>query len=377
MNNQVLIVAEHDLTSKGGIQRNVASVTQRLSGEFIFDAVVFTHMEEEEKRTFSNYRDIYCIPCDQAKGRLFKLLENLTRPLRILYRAAQIIKKNKYDAIHCHDMKKAPILLWAAKKRGVPVRIMHCHNPAEGEPVHGIRKFYFDRIGALVNPCSNVKIGCSRDACDSIFRDQAPKAFVVNDGIDLTYFDPLKFKKGPHDTINFIHVGRFTYQKNHEFLLRVFREINKALPHTRLTLVGWGKLEDQIYRDIASLGLKDVVRLLPGDSDIPECMSRADYMIFPSRYEGLGDVLIEAQSMEIMCFAADCVPRETDLGLCDYLSLDSGSGRWAEYIIRFIESSERAERHLDKEKQAAFDVAVIISTYAAIYRGEVQFQADP
>lgn len=370
MNNRVLIVAEHDLTSKGGIQKNMARITTHLSGEFLFDAVVYTNMSEDEKRKFKCYQNIYCIPCDCDKGKLQKLIENITRPLRIFINANRIIRKGKYGAIHCHDTQKAPIFLWVAKRKGVPIRIMHCHNPITREPEHGIRKLYFDCMRSLVNPCSNVKFGPSRDACISIFRDQADKSFVVNVGLDLSSFDPSKYEKEPKDTIDFIHVGRFTYQKNHEFLLKVFALIRKEIANARLVLIGWGVLEQNIRQEIESLGIQDIVEILPGDSDIPECMSKADYMVFPSRYEGLGRVLIEAQSMGIMCFASDCIPRETDLGLCDYISLNDDPDAWAKHIIQFIKSNSRQSRELNKKLQSAFDINSIVKKFAEIYRGE-------
>lgn len=370
MNNRILMVAEHDLSAKGGIQRNMARITARLSGEFVFDAVVFTNMSEKEKKQFQCYRNIYCIPCDSDKGKLRKLIENITRLIRILINANRIIQRGKYGAIHCHDTTKAPFFLWVAKKKGVPIRIMHCHNPATREPEHGIRKLYFDRVESLVNPCSNVKFGPSKDACISTFKEQADQSFVVNVGLDLSSFNPSRFKQETKDTIDFIHVGRFTYQKNHEFLLKVFALISKKIPNARLTLVGWGELEDTIRKDIEALGIQDIVRMLPGDSDIAECMSKADYMIFPSRYEGLGRALIEAQSMGVMCFASDHIPRETDLGLCDYISLNEDQDAWAKHITRFINDNSKRLRQLNKNNLLNFNVDTIIRTYAEIYRGE-------
>ena len=96
VNNRVLIVAEHDLTSKGGIQKNLADITAFLSGEFLFDAVVYNSMSEDEKKYFKNYQNIYCIPCDCDKGKFRKLIENITRPLRVYIKANQIIQKGKY-----------------------------------------------------------------------------------------------------------------------------------------------------------------------------------------------------------------------------------------------------------------------------------------
>lgn len=369
MKKRVLIIAEHDLTSKGGIQHVIQSITSHLTDRYDFDIVVFTYMTEDEKKSFGQYKNIYCIPCDNAASKIERIIENISRPFRIILVARKILRKNKYTAIHCHDTLKAPLFLLEARRYKVPIRIMQCHNPLEKETVAFPKKIYYSIMKSLVNPMTNVKIGCSKDACKSIFGKEASKSFVVNNSVDLLRFNSDKYSVRDPDTINFIHVGRFTYQKNHEFLLKVFRSVNNYLPQSRLTLIGWGKLSKKINEQIDTLKLHSVVTILPPDFDIPLLMSKANYMIFPSRYEGLGIALIEAQSMNIMCFASDCIPRETDIGLCDYLPLEDGIEGWTKYIVDFIHGRIRENRKLSKEKQEKFDVNRIIETYAEIYEG--------
>lgn len=366
---RVLIIAEHDLTSKGGIQQNMQSVTTHLADRYDFDVVVFTNMTEQEKKGYAQYKNIYCVPCDVTGRKIVRLIENILRPFKLSKAARRILNDNQYCAIHCHDTLKAPLFLLEAKKKNVPVRIMHCHNPSEKDPVGFLKKMYYNFMESLVNPTTNVKIGCSKDACKSTYGEQSSKSFVVNNEIDLSCFDPNKYDSVEYDKLNFIHVGRFTHQKNHEFLLNVFHGIHNIYPHANLKLVGWGVLDKDIRDQIDKLGLHESVTILPPDSNIPLLMSQASYMIFPSRYEGLGRVLIEAQSMNIMCFASNCIPEETDLGLCDYLDLDSGSEKWIEHIVDFIHNGKRTSREIDRKKQSAFDVKNIIQTYADIYEG--------
>ena len=73
--------------------------------------------------------------------------------------------------------------------------------------------------------------------------------------------------------------------------------------------------------------------------------------------------------MNIMCFASNCIPEETDLGLCDYLDLNSGADSWSRHIVDFISGDVRTSREINKEKQSAFDVKNIIQTYVDIYEG--------
>lgn len=368
MKKRILIIAEYDLTSKGGIQFIIESITKNLANKYDFDIVVFTHMTVEEKSKYKQYKNIYCLPCNIQNKKIIRILENLTRPFRILKLARKLFKENSYAVVHGNDTLKAPLLFLEAKRKKVPIIIMQCHNPLKREKVSFLKGLYYKSVTSLVNITTNVKIGCSKDACKSTFKKDFNKSFVVNNSIDLKRFSLKKYKK-IDDTINFIHVGRFTYQKNHKFLLEVFYKIYKKYSKVNLTLIGWGELEEDIHNQIDKLELNNVVKILPSSTDVSLAMREADYMIFPSRYEGLGIALIEAQSMEVMCFASDCIPKETDLGLCDYLAINSGVENWANYIINFISKDLRKNKKLDKIKQSKFDIKNVIKVYSDIYEG--------
>lgn len=367
MGKKVLAVSEHDLCSKGGIQHVMNSIQIRLCDEFIFDAVSFSKMSENEKAQFSGYHNIFTVNCD-SNSRIAKCFENMIRPFKLLICALNIVKKGHYDAVHVHDTLKGGWFLFAAKMNKVPVRVMHCHNPESRDPKNFLMRLYCSQMKKMVNKCSNVKIGCSEDACKSIFGNNS-HSFVVNNETDMQWFNPANYPP-KNNEYRFVHVGRFTYQKNHEFLLKVFEKIHKKIPNACLDLVGWGQLENDVKHQISEAGLSECVNIYSGNSDVAERMSRGTYMIFPSRYEGLGRVLIEAQIMNVMCFASDCIPKETDLGLCEYLSLEKGVDYWANYIIDFINNNEIVTHSLNNDKAALFDIDNIINTYSEIYRGE-------
>src|SRR5690606_30100336 len=68
------------------------------------------------------------------------------------------------------------------------------------------------------------------------------------------------------------HIGRFSSQKNHLFLLEVFKAVYEQNPNTVLLLVGEGKLRERIEKKINELGLNDNVILTGVRSDIPELL---------------------------------------------------------------------------------------------------------
>ena len=364
---RILIVTEYNLTSLGGIQKVISDITTRLHKKYIFDAVVFEKMDESQKNRFTQFNEIFCIPCNiSSRKGIGRLKECILRPLRIKSALSKIIKKNYYDVIHCHDVLKGGYALEIAYKNDIKIRICQAHNPRVTYHSNILKNCYYNHMKRKIK-YSNVKIGVSELAARSIFNNQ--KYIVIRNGIDLDNFNLGNFvSKKKNDYINFIHVGRFTFQKNHTFLLEVFSLIHNRIKHTSLKLVGWGEDESKIRQYIGDNKLDDCVTLLAGDSDVPKLMSSADYMIFPSRYEGLGIVLLEAQAMNIMCFASDVITSEIkDIGLCEMLPLSLGAAAWANYIIDFINNSKRNHYHLNKDVLNEFNINNVVKKYEDVY----------
>ena len=366
---RILIVVWSNLNNSGGVQNGIKHMTSVLKDEFVFDIVTFFRVDPDNLGAYSIFDKIHCIPCNRS-NKIAKLFEYLFRPLRLYRGAMRILGEVEYDVVHCHDLQLGAYFMRAAKQCNVPIRICHSHNPDAVKKNDLFRKVYCTLLRPIVNKNSNVKIGCSKKACDYMFGEKTDGTFVVNNELILADFDLNKYPRNDTGTVRFVHVGRFTYQKNHDFLLDTFNYIHKRIKESSLTLVGWGELETPLKEKISQYGIEEVVTFLPHTSNIPEVFSNADYMIFPSRFEGLGRVLIEAQAMGVMCFASDVVPDETALGCCKYFSLSDGYEKWGNRIIEFIQTGEREKYSINRELLSTFDINHVADKYAAIYRGE-------
>jgi glycosyltransferase involved in cell wall biosynthesis len=140
----------------------------------------------------------------------------------------------------------------------------------------------------------------------------------------------------PPDAFVIGHVGRFDEQKNHLFLVEIAAEVAKREPKMRLLLVGDGLLRPKIEQKIAQLGLTDRTIFAGSRHDVPRLMlSAMDVFLFPSLYEGLGLVLIEAQAAGLPCIFSDVVPEEADLvkPLIRRFSLSEPASVWADAIL--------------------------------------------
>lgn len=168
---------------------------------------------------------------------------------------------------------------------------------------------------------------------------------VIKNGIDFNKFINVDKTKEfireelsiPKDAYVIGNVGRWSYQKNPEFTLKVFNEISKQNAKAFLLMVGHGNLKNQIKNFIIENKLSNKVMLLSHRDDISELFKAMDVFLFPSRYEGLGIVLIEAQVSNLKCVCSDKIPNEAfQSDLITKLSLNDPIDNWVEACLNPI-----------------------------------------
>ena len=257
-------------------------------------------------------------------------LADFFRPLSLFWHTRRAIRRyGPYDAVHCHNEFDMAGSLAAARAMKVPARVGHVHKDwsLRGGPVTMLYRALCRRA---ILSCATARLGCSRQACGAFYGPG--KGETVYNPYDETRFVPGKAgDRPPH----ILQVGYFCDNKNQLFTLDVFARLAARLPEARLTLVGAaeGEYGGKVLRAIEDRGLMDRVTLLPPDADVPALMRECGLLLFPSRAEGFGMVLIEAQASGLHCVSSDSVPRETDLGGVTYLPLSLGAQAWAEAIL--------------------------------------------
>ncbi len=264
------------------------------------------------------------------------------------YRALNRILKNGYDVVHVHGnsaMMSAEMFL--AKRHKIPKRIAHAHNTT-------CDHMTMNRIlQPLLRRCTTERIACSEDAAKWCFPEQP--CHVINNAIDAARFafdaekrNRIRREIGlSEDAFVLGHVGYFNEQKNHDWLIDVFAAVHKRSPEAVLVLVGSGDLEPMIDEKAEKLGLKLFIYKLGQRADVNEIMCAMDCFVFPSKWEGLGIVLIEAQCSGLCCCISDVIPQEATMledSVCR-LSLESHADSWADAVEKTRMSlAERAER---------------------------------
>lgn len=362
--------------ANGGIEAFCLNVNQNIQSEkFIFDYFLTLGFDEYHKKNVLN-----------KKGKVFnvrymKVPNYIIKNMKIFYIAKKILKENgPYSAVHIHNCKGMSSILLAATICRVPVRATHSHSSFDTKAESNILKIKIKISSIIDNIFINLfatnKLGCSKNACKSMYGQDClndKRTEVIFNGIDLDKFNPSKYNKNKlidkyevnKFNINFINVGRYTEEKNQLFLIDTFYELNKIRDDVQLTIIGYGELENKIKNHIEKLNLQDKVKLMPHDSSIPEVLSTMDYFILPSLCEGLGIVLIEAQAMGLSCFASAYVPKEANIGLCNYIKLEDGPKKWAEEISNYIQNTKNQK--IDLDKLSKYDIKNVVKRLEEIY----------
>lgn len=257
----------------------------------------------------------------------------------------RILRENDpYQIVHSHVHHFSGYILYLAYQAGVPICIAHSHVDSSALEANRawLRRLYLVFTKYLIARHASVGLGCSHVANADLFGlnwRSDPRWQLLYYGINLAPFqkriDPGKIRSElniPVDAFVIGHVGRFEPQKNHRFLLEIFALIAKQEQQAYLLLVGEGVLRPSIDKQVREMGLADRVIFAGSRPDVPELMQGAmDVFLFPSQYEGLPLVLLEAQAAGLPCLISDVITQEVEVVklLIKRLSLSHSVSQWA------------------------------------------------
>lgn len=266
----------------------------------------------------------------------------------------KIMKSGKYDAVHAHTSYHCGIVAMVAFFAKVPVRISHSRTT--GTKQKSKLKSVFLSLGrCLVNMFSTHKFAISSDAGKFLFGkskfEVVPNAIDTNKYLDILPDGISQFKSElsiAEDKTVIGQIGRFDSMKNHEFTLKWFLQFLKIKTDAVLVFVGDGPLRKDIEKQASELDIKDKVIFTGVRGDVPKFIHIFDVMIFPSVFEGLGGVVLEAQAAGVPSVVSDGVPHETDLGLgmVERCSLESDFCEWNNAILQSLSKQNVSQEEI-------------------------------
>lgn len=285
----------------------------------------------------------------RALGSALIVCPHTRQPLRYAREFTRILRAHgPYDVVHSHVHHYSGLVLRLAKRAGVPVRIAHSHLDASEFEMQASprRRAYLQLMRHWLDAAATDGLAASRQAAADLFGpgwEADARYRTLFCGVDLSPFGACVCRDAvraefhiPQDAFVIGHVGRFTEQKNHAFLLDVAAEVVRRDANAHFLLVGEGELRPAMMARAAALGLAGHFIFAGSRADVPRLMRGAmDAFLFPSRYEGLGLVLVEAQAAGLPCVLADAVPCEADIvpPLVHRRSLRQPAGAWADALL--------------------------------------------
>jgi len=295
---------------------------------------------------------------------------------------ATVTAHGPYDIVHSHrDNIDGLVLTWAAEL-GIPVRISHSHNDLRNveRSLPLVKRHYARFKRKMLHRSMTFGLACSTDAAACQFgagwKDD-PRIALLRYGIDLVPFrEPVDRAtvRGSfgirEDAFVIGHVGRFVDQKNHEMLIHIMRKVVDQDPSAHLLLVGRGPLQHDIFNLTQSLELTEHIHFAGLRPDIARLMRGAmDVFVFPSKHEGLGIVMLEAQAAGIPVVASTAVPKDATVipELVKRCSVSDPPTVWANAIMR-VKGQRKVDNtaciaEVSKEHDAANAAALIEKVY--------------
>lgn len=268
--------------NQGGVENFIMNFYRKIDKSKIqFDFLVNRkgYFDDEIKKMGGK---IYYIPALQKVGQI-KYQKNLDTFFQ---------NHNEYKIVHSHLNQVTGLILERAKKANIPVRIAHSHNSKS--PKNIVIRCYKNYLGNKIFNSANVYFACSKVAADWLFKGYSEKAIIINNAIDVDKFIYNQEKrKKIRQELNIVndkmmligHVGRFNKQKNHLFLLKIFKDLLNKKDDCMLLLIGEGKLKNKIIKLIYKYGLENKVKLLGTRKDVNDILQGIDVLLFPSLYE--------------------------------------------------------------------------------------------
>jgi glycosyltransferase involved in cell wall biosynthesis len=361
---RILVIGQG--SNPGGVEAVIKRYYEAVKNNIQFDFIVCTDTCYNQEYYESNNCEIFFVKSAQFRHPL-----KYKKEIKNFFKN----KKNTYDAIWCNccDLANFGYIVKQAEKIGIKKRIVHAHN---NQLMHTGKKRYFYK---LMHNYWKYKIdryatdfwACSEEAGKFFYKNnilKSDKFRIINNAIEVKKYyrnehvrNEVRAQLGISDNNIVIgNVGRFQYQKNHDFLIDIYNSFCKKYPDSRLILVGQGVEEAAIKNKVKSLNIEKNVIYMGIRNDVNKIMQAIDAFVLPSRFEGLGIVLIEAQAAGVPCVTSkNVVPSVVNVtGNVEFVGLDEAVDKWVEAIEMQMNKKIDYKESNIKVTEAGYDIEI-------------------
>lgn len=274
------------------------------------------------------------------------------------------VKENKYNYVlrmTSHSLGVLDLLI--SKSAGAKQLVLRSTNAGNNS---GVFSMLLDKVFFLLPMfVPTLKIAPSTEAAEFVFGKNCTKnrkVGILKNAIpiesykfDIEKRNMIRKELGLDNKLVVGHIGRFNAQKNHKFLIEIFKEIVNFNDDAILLLVGKGELEKEIQRQIDNLNLNKNVIFAGIRKDVPSLLMAMDVMVFPSFFEGMPNVIIEAQATGLPCVLSNTITKEVAItDIVTFLPLEANWLEWSGIVLN--KKSTYREAYAERVKRAGYDI---------------------
>ncbi len=321
-------------------------------------------------------------------GKIYNIISRKKNPIKHYWQWISLLykKRKEIQGVVLNSLGLTYVFpLLISRLFNYPIRIMHSHNSDYDIELDVIRKLIILLNKVILNFSVTDRFACSNKAGIWMFGHQKYKViknainsndFIYNEKIRISKRNEFNFK-----STDYIigHVGRFSKQKNHEFLIEIFHELTKMSGDVKLLLIGGvsgngdTSYLERIKQLVSEYKLDDKVIFCGLRKDVNDLMQAMDCFLLPSLFEGLPVTGVEIQAAGVPCIFSDVITRE--VAITDdvvFLSLNDSPLVWAEKIIsmRNITKKNRSKEIID----AGYDINTEVKRIMEYYEHHVNIE---
>lgn len=259
----------------------------------------------------------------QMGGNIYKIKSKTKNPIRNFMDIKRIVKNNKYNnVIRISQNSISTIDLLAAKLGGAKNTIFRSSNSdACSSLIANICHYLFRPISYMI---PKLKVAPSDKAAIFMFGSRNFKkgnVLILNNSFDLKKYefdelfrDEIRSEFNiPENSIIIGHVGRFSSQKNHVFIIDLATKILEKNKNVYFFLIGVGELEKDIKETVKKNKIEKNVIFLGVREDVNKLYSAFDIFILPSLYEGMPNCVLEAQVSGLTCLVSNRITEKVNI----------------------------------------------------------------
>lgn len=323
----------------------------------------FSHIQSDKFEVHLISQDIVIPQCLEQFKQLGFHVHIVTHKRKSLwkntYEIWKILRTERFDITHSHMTLTNFYVLFLAWLCKCKIRISHSHNAFI--PKNRVTQLKYTLLKFINKLPANFFFACGIDAATFLFGEKKlPSVYLLNNAIDYNKF---KFNPSIRETVRkelnienkfcIGHIGRFSTQKNHKYIIELTKELKKEIPNLVVLSIGSGELQHQIEEEVKQNSLSDYFLFIGPTNSCFAYYQAMDIFILPSIFEGLPVVGIEAQMAGLHCIFSSNIDNRIILSNKSKLLSIKEKQQWCNEIFRLYKDRN------NKENDRKFDASTV------------------